>query len=76
VTTVLAVRQSSISELLLGCDNVLDFLVLNGSQLGLGDLAGLKGELGVQELVGAQERAEVLCAERRTLVKLRSHCEV
>jgi hypothetical protein len=76
VAAVLAVGYSGISELLLGCDDVLDFLVLNGSQLGLGDLAGFKSELGVQELFRAQKRAEVLGAERRTLVKLRSHCEV
>lgn len=75
MTTVLAVRHSSVANLLLGLNDGVDLLVFGGGQLRLGDLASLEGEFGLQKLVWTQERAQVLCTERGTLVKLRCHCE-
>lgn len=75
VTAVLAIRRGRVAELLLDVDNVLYLLSLDLAELSIGNLTLLLGSLGVQKLLGAKQRAQVLGAERRSLVKLGSHCE-
>lgn len=74
VAAVLAIGRCAIAEFLLNVDNVLDFLGFHLGELSLGNLALLLSSLGVQKLLGTKKRAQVLGAERRSLVKLRSHC--
>lgn len=51
MTAVLAIRGSTVAELQLGGDNILDLLVLHGGQLRLGELALLRGGLLVEKLL-------------------------
>lgn len=55
VTTVLAVGDGSIAQLLLGLDNVFHLLVLDRSQFSLCGLARLVGNLSVQQVVGTEQ---------------------
>lgn len=75
MAAVLAIGDTRVAELLLGIDDVVDGLVLDGDELRLGDLALLRGNLSIQELLGTEQGAQVLCTERGSLVKLRSHYE-
>jgi len=76
VTTVFTIRSRRVTKLQLGVDNVGDLLVLNLGKLGIGDLAGLMGNLDIQKLLGAEERTQVLRAEGGSLVKLGGHGEM
>lgn len=76
MTTVFTIRSSRVTKLQLGVDNVGDLLVLDLGKLGIGDLAGLVGNLDIQELLGAEERTQVLRAEGGSLVKLGGHGEM
>lgn len=76
MTAVLAIRDSTVTELQLGGDNVLDLLVLHSGQLRRGDLALLRGDLLVKKLTRTEQRAQVLGTEGRTLVQLRGHDEL
>lgn len=69
MSAVFAIGDTGVSELLLGVDDLLDILVLDSNELRLGDLALLKGGLGVQELISSEQRAKVLSAEGRVAVK-------
>lgn len=76
MTTVFTIRSGRVTKLQLGVDNVGDLLVLDLGKLGIGDLAGLVGNLDIQKLLGAEERTQVLCAEGRSLVKFGRHGEM
>lgn len=69
MSAVFAIGDTGVSELLLGVHNLLDVLVLDSNKLRLGDLALLKGGLGVQELISPEQRAKVLSTEGRVAVK-------
>lgn len=68
VSSVLAISDSAETELLLLCDYVLDVLVLDGDQFFAGDFSFGQEVALLDESLCTEQRAQVLCAERRVLV--------
>ena len=68
MSSVLAISNSVETELLLLCDNVLDILVLDGNQFFARGLALGQEVALLDESLCAEQRAQVLCAERWVLV--------
>jgi hypothetical protein len=69
VPAVLSVGESWIAQLLLELDNLLDVLLLDGLEVGLCSLSLLEGGLDFEKLIGTEERAEMLNAERGVAVE-------
>jgi hypothetical protein len=69
VSAVLSVRERRVPQLLLELDNILDILLLNSLELFLGGFTVLVGGLDVEKLLGTQEGAKVLDAERGAAVE-------
>jgi hypothetical protein len=49
VAAVFTIGHSGIAELLLGLDDIIDLLVLHGSQFRLLGLTGFVGKLGIEK---------------------------
>lgn len=68
VSTILAVGDGMKSKFLLLGDNVLDILVLNKDELFALHFAGRQKITLLKERLCAEQRAQMLCAERRIFV--------